>query len=378
MNSFTPSESLHIRNMPMYWRIRKPAQAPHAEIPGTFDLTVAYDTQARVVRQVLNEALLSTLEAVYRAESNIGYLQEGHTLAKGYGSDLLAYIDRALADVEYQRVMEVGCGGCLVLSHLRGQGKEVVGVDPSPIAIQAGAQAGIEVVADFFPPKAALHPADLILHSDVLEHVPDPIAFLKSHHAYLNPRGMVLIAVPDCTESIELGDLSMLMHQHLSYFSRDSLHAVVSAAGFRVLDISKSGYGGSLYCLAMKDEQPSPLPAENGLDASYIERAKRSLERVGQRIGQADAGYYMPLRAIPYLSALELQPPYRFFDDTAHWYAGFIDGTTVSIQNFQDLVTAPPAIVHVMSLTFGDLVANKIRSACPELQVTTLRSLLEA
>lgn len=370
-------DRLTIPDMPVYWRIRREGEPSYQGIPEHMGLSVEFDPAPGWLRQAVSPQIRAALQAIYRAESNIGYLQEGHTLAQGYGSDLIGYLEQKMVGRTWHSALEIGCGGCYVLSHLKALGKSVLGIDPSPIAATSGERLGIKVITDFFPPAAPVEPAGLILHSDVLEHVEDPVGFLAKHQRYLRDDGVLLIAVPDCTESIALGDLSMLMHQHVNYFSASSLRAVVEAAGFQVLDIAKAGYGGSLYCLAGKRAvAAASVAAADSDDASFIARARQTLQRMQGRIGQEGAGYYMPLRAIPYLSALGIAGPLRFFDDTAHWHYGYIDGAEVKIENFADLAVQPTRLVHVMSLTFGDVVAAKIRARLPEVQTTTLRELL--
>ena len=217
------ADGLEIGDMPLYWRIRKPGEGPHPAIPATLPLRLRLDAAHGLLMQDVDARLRAVLHEVYLAESNIGYLQEGHTLARGYGEDLLRFLERAVAAREAQNAIEIGCGGCLMLEALAQRGIQVAGIDPSPIAAEAGRRKGVPVIESFFPPPLNLEPVDLVFHSDVLEHVEDPVAFLRSHHTFLTPQGCVAVAVPDSTESVALGDLSMLMHQHVNYFTQGSL-----------------------------------------------------------------------------------------------------------------------------------------------------------
>ncbi|HXZ48487.1 MAG TPA: class I SAM-dependent methyltransferase [Usitatibacter sp.] len=373
-------ERLAIADLPLYWRIRKPGEGPHPAIPASLPLTLRLDRALGLLAQEVDERLRKVLREVYLAESNIGYLQEGHTLAKGYGEDLFRFLSAAVEAEGVRRALEIGCGGCLMLAALAERGVAVAGVDPSPVAAEAGRRKGVEVISSFFPPPAPLEPADLIFHADVLEHVEDPVAFLGSHHPFLAERGCVAVAVPDSTESVALGDISMLMHQHVNYFTLASLRRTVSAAGFTVLKVEKSGYGGSLYCLARRGKAAGPGDASDGDEARFFERARAALGRARARIAaRPAAGFYMPLRAAPYLAAFDLaRPGVRVFDDTAHWHRGQIDGLPLPIENIGDLAADPPPSVFVMSLTFGDVVRDKVRRVAPGVEVSTLRELLAA
>jgi hypothetical protein len=143
-----------------------------------------------------------------------------------------------------------------------------------------------------------------------------------------------------------------------------------------VLTIEKSGYGGSLYCLAARGAGAGSAGTSD--EHRFFERARAAVERVRRRIERASApGFYMPLRSAPYLAAFDaMRPGVRVFDDTAHWHGGQIDGLPFAIENFADFAANPPPSAFVMSLTFGDVVRNKIRAALPAVEVATLGELL--
>lgn len=61
------------------------------------------------------------------------------------------------------------------------------------------------------------------------------------------------MAVPDCTKSIEMGDISIAIHEHVNYFDEISIRNVIELAGFYPLIIKKAPNGGVLFCAATKD-----------------------------------------------------------------------------------------------------------------------------
>ena len=70
------------------------------------------------------------------------------------------------------------------------------GVEPDPRAAAWGqANAGVEVRVGLFP-EVVLPPCDLFLALDVLEHVPDPAAFMSAASALLRPGGVAIIQCP--------------------------------------------------------------------------------------------------------------------------------------------------------------------------------------
>ena len=56
------------------------------------------------------------------------------------------------------------------------------------------------------------------------------------------------------------------MHQHLQYFTFNSIINLLHTTGFKVIGIEKSGYGGSIYCAAVKTECDDFYNAENKIE----------------------------------------------------------------------------------------------------------------
>lgn len=363
---------MKIEQLPLYWRLAERG-SPNI-VPDRRPFGFDFIEPLQLVIQQRDADTLEMLEAIYRAEYNIGYLQDGNEIAKPYGRDFMAFIERALATwgTGGRRVLEVGCGGCTILEQLRDRGFDAIGVDPSPIAARDGVNKGIRVIQDFFPTPQFFDPVDLIFHSDVQEHVADPVSFLADQCGQLVEGGLVIVSLPDCNESVARGDLSMAMHQHLNYFDTESLRLTVQAAGLEVLVIEPARYGGSLYCCARKPAAGGagllpPAPAGRAKFEDFVGRVERNSRAIGSQIEAVLAdperrlGFYVPLRALPYLAATGRYGGVRFFDDTGPWYGRMFDGMDVVIENFADLQREPVTDLFVMSLTFGDVIASRLR-----------------
>ena len=174
---------MRIEKLPFYWRLKErgsPNIVPDHR-PFEFDFVEAL----QLIIQKRDSMTLDFLEEIYRAEYNIGYLQDGNEIAKPYGTDFMSFIDRSLElwGKHVRSVLEVGCGGCAMLSQLQQKGFSVIGVDPSPIAAKDGERKGVRVVNEFFPSDKFSDKVDLIFHSDVQEHVADPVTFLAGFDA---------------------------------------------------------------------------------------------------------------------------------------------------------------------------------------------------
>jgi 2-polyprenyl-3-methyl-5-hydroxy-6-metoxy-1,4-benzoquinol methylase len=370
--------------LPFYWRLKE-KNSPNI-VPDFRPFQFDFDESLQLIIQKRDRHTLNYLEEIYMAESNIGYLQDTNEIAKPYGVDFMDFIEHSIKQYlpDTRNILEVGCGGCTILSQLKEKGFYVLGVDPSPIAKRDGERKGIHIIQEFFPTKNYTDLVNLIFHCDVLEHVSDPVQFLKNQRNQLTEDGIIIISLPDCNEGIEKGEISMAMHQHLNYFDTEGLRNTVQAAGLEVLTIEVANYGGSLYCCARKSDKIDYVPKvgklkfENFNSISDL-HTNKVLQKIKSKIDRNSEtiGFYVPLRTLPYLSKIKMFEGFRFFDDTNHWYDKAFDGVEVYIENFNDLKNNPVDHLFIMSLTFGSVIKNKIKENIHGIKsITTLNEIL--
>jgi SAM-dependent methyltransferase len=136
------------------------------------------------------------------------------------------------------RLLDVGCSDGRGLSHYARNGFQVEGLEINELAAEQARQRGWVVhsgaVADFVP-KA---PYRVVVLSQVLEHLPDPIATLAQLRRCLEPTGELWIACPNA-DSIwrsVFGRNWINWHvpYHLWHFTPVALTKVLEKAGFQV------------------------------------------------------------------------------------------------------------------------------------------------
>ena len=144
--------------------------------------------------------------------------------------------------------LDVGCAMGFFLSEAQNRGWNVQGLDISPYAAEyARERFGIDVrqgsLLDLDYPENAY---DLISLWDVIEHVPNPKAYVTRAAALLKPGGVIALATPD------VGSLPArltgkrwigykLSEEHLYYFSRETLSQMLERAGFDIVDVYHVG-----------------------------------------------------------------------------------------------------------------------------------------
>jgi 2-polyprenyl-6-hydroxyphenyl methylase/3-demethylubiquinone-9 3-methyltransferase len=97
------------------------------------------------------------------------------------------------------RLLDIGCGGGLLCEPMARMGADVVGVDPAarniPVAEIHAERMGLEIdyrVASAESLAEAGEAFDVVLNMEVVEHVPDPQAYLAACAALLKPGGLMV------------------------------------------------------------------------------------------------------------------------------------------------------------------------------------------
>jgi 2-polyprenyl-3-methyl-5-hydroxy-6-metoxy-1,4-benzoquinol methylase len=146
------------------------------------------------------------------------------------------------------RLLDIGCAVGFFLDEARQRGWAVEGLDVSNFAVEYArqrfnldARAGSFTELDHEPGAY-----DLVTMWDVIEHVPDPKAYIERAAALLRQGGVLALATPDI-DSLPArltGDRWVgykLSEEHVYYFSRRTLARMLEAAGFEVLDARHVG-----------------------------------------------------------------------------------------------------------------------------------------
>jgi SAM-dependent methyltransferase len=137
-------------------------------------------------------------------------------------------------------LLEIGCSAGMFLYHARAKMGRVLGVDyDAPAAAYAAKVCkcttyGTDITKTPIP-KAS---ADIVCAFQTLEHVVDPVGFIKTAGEYLTRGGTIAVEVPNLHDAlISLYDLpnhyQFYFHEaHLWYFSEKSLRKAMRQAGF--------------------------------------------------------------------------------------------------------------------------------------------------
>ncbi len=156
--------------------------------------------------------------------------------------DHVNFVMRAVQDSgEKGLLVDVGCGGGLLLRMLRERGLPVLGLETSlPAATSAWKRNGVAVVCGDLsksPIERGTCAAVTMFH--VLEHLHDPVSYLRSARDLLVPGGRLVVQVPNasCWQFLMFGEHwnGVDVPRHLVNYRERDLESLLEYCGFQVV-----------------------------------------------------------------------------------------------------------------------------------------------
>lgn len=159
-----------------------------------------------------------------------------------------ALVDRLVSrySLRGKDVVDIGCGGGAFLSMLcAAGGNRGYGFDPSYAGPET-AEAGTGTIrferAAWAPDDPAAPQADLVASRFVLEHIPDPVAYLTALRRGIRQpsRTVVYFEVPNVDLILRRRSIWDVIYEHPNYFGVESLSAAFKRAGFEILEVREA------------------------------------------------------------------------------------------------------------------------------------------
>jgi 2-polyprenyl-3-methyl-5-hydroxy-6-metoxy-1,4-benzoquinol methylase len=166
----------------------------------------------------------------------------------GIGHTRLKRILKLAGDVQGQTVLDAGCARGYLGRQLKERGARVVGFDISPEALKEAAQVLDEThvcnLEETWPLSS--QSVDMVVLSEVLEHVFDPVSVLKEAHRVLKDDGKIIITTPNFmtwTNRLRFifglfryENQGMFDFGHIRFFTYPYLREVLAASQFKVME----------------------------------------------------------------------------------------------------------------------------------------------
>lgn len=352
----------------------------------------------RVKRGDLKLACCRQCDFVFNAAFDAQKLVYGESYenAQTYSPYFSCYIDDIIDELitgkglENCRVIEVGCGQGTFLKRLidRQPGIYGYGFDPSYHGPRTMKDGQLTFFQTNYGPDAGHIAADIVICRHVIEHVPDPVALLKSIHQALqeSPRARLFLETP-CMEWILHNEVFWdFFYEHCSYFSKASLTRAVEQSGFFVENVLHRFCGQYLWLEAVLDNgrEFSNYKAEPlyPLALRFASRERELLawwsELIQNKINQGETIALWGAGAKGATFASLIDPGCRYLncvvDINPQKQGKYIPGTGHSIVKPAELIDRHISSIVVLNPNYQDEIANILKGMSSEIKLLELEN----
>ncbi len=149
-----------------------------------------------------------------------------------------------------KRFLDVGCGGGGVLLRSKDLAQEILGVEPQVRWRSVLNPGGVPTVASLAEVPAQSFDVVALFH--VLEHIPDPVPFLREILSKAAPGGRIVIEVPNSEDAL----LSLYQNQAFSEFTYWSPHLFLYSSATLGRLFEKAGVSRSSFSITQFQRYP--------------------------------------------------------------------------------------------------------------------------
>lgn len=170
----------------------------------------------------------------------------------------LAYILQYCPSLKGKKVLDVGCGGGILTEALANEGANVTAIDLAPEAINVAKEHATQQGLDINYQMIALEDLgsdtqfELITCLEMLEHVPDPGAFIHALSKHLAPNGRLILSTINRTAKAYLHTIVAAeyllkiipkqTHDYKKYIKPSELSRMVRNQDLQVINMTGLGY----------------------------------------------------------------------------------------------------------------------------------------
>jgi SAM-dependent methyltransferase len=267
-----------------------------------------------------------------------------------------------------KHVVEIGSGkGDFLATMARLGGNTGTGYDPT---VDPDLQVdGVTLVADYFRPGEQVDPYDLLVCRHVLEHLDDPAHLLRAlRDGASGEDPLFYLEVPSAEFNFGPDGMWDSIYPHVSYFSAQSLDALVRRCGLRVEASGTAFEGQFLWVEARLGEVDTSAPTDLEEQLHRVEefgqRWRSTTQRWRDRIS-LDGPDELVLwgagaKGVTFLNAVDDRARLTVVDLNPHKWGRYLPGTGHQVQDPASLGERDVALVLITNPAYRDEISNHL------------------
>lgn len=281
-------------------------------------------------------------------------------------------------------VIDIGSNDGILLKPYKKLGAKVLGIEPAIKIAQIARSKGINTVSEFFGIKLAhsvvkkFGKADVITATNVFAHIDNLDEVIEGLKVLLNDNGVFIMEAPYLIDFLQKRYFDLVYHEHLSYWSVDTLISIFNRFNMTVFHVEKvSVHGGSIrvfikkkmgkYAIdkSVKQFLQKEKSQKLHLLQTYQLFAKKIMENRIQLLklltkiklqGKTIAGYGAPAKATTLMHYFKIGSEFIDYivDDSPYKQNLYTPGMHIPVVSVKTLRNNPPDYLLILAWNFAE------------------------
>ncbi len=209
-------------------------------------------------------------------------------------------------------VIDIGSNDGILLKPFKKLGTKVLGIEPAKNIAQMARDSGIRTESDFFSQNLTQKivkkygQADLITATNVFAHIDNLDEVIKGLKIILKDNGVFMIEAPYLIDFLQKRYFDLVYHEHLSYWSVDSLKTLFKRFEMTVFRVEKVPvHGGTIRVFLKRNEGKWPI--EKSVEKFLNLEKKMRLKEISTYLSYADKVYENKVKLLTLLGKIKRQ-----------------------------------------------------------------------
>lgn len=226
-------------------------------------------------------------EEIYKEYHFVGNSAQSYEI---YLEQFVEFILDEFQILQEHSIFEVGASNGVLLAKFKEKGfMSVYGIEPSKKLCEDALTLGIEMFEGYldnqFVKNSTKH-YDVIIIRHVFEHINDLTGMVQSIEQLLAKDGVLIVEVPDITQTVKHRVYSNIFHEHVNYFSLFTLNRLMERFKFEcIFNKEVDIHGGSILSVYKRTENIQLSKLNVDIDVlGFMNEAKEFYQDLSKKI----------------------------------------------------------------------------------------------
>lgn len=333
------------------------------------------------------------LDLKYKNFSKYEFDNKESVVQSGYARRCKAqksFVANSLAEESFDSILEIGAASGYNLSLYKD--KDLLGIEPSKANCESAMKNyNVEMFPGTFAEYLALNKEkkfDLIFLSHTLEHIVNPLDFIKQC-SLINEK-YFFIEVPSFDYKLKDEPFGMFTDEHVNMFTFESLQNLMNNAGYEVVnaeipfcigDIAPSGYPAlrTLWQKSANIKKIEPVFSSETLFSEYINWSSSAMKKIQSKIDSIDKNAKVALWGIGNTAArilgatsIETKNIVRTYDSDKRKHGLFFAGAAISAFSEEDIKNSIVDTIVITTCTAQNKLLSILKKYEDKIKIVTL------